>query len=80
MSELVIERASSHKTLRCLLLIVTVCYISFLLSFIVTVVSAEDLQCLFARYTFVAPVTAVLGRLGLQKFVFRCLLLIVTVR
>ena len=51
---------------RCLLLIVTVCFISFPLSFIVSVVSVVDVQ-FFKPVSFVTLVSAVSGRLCLLK-------------
>ena len=50
--------------LRCLLLIVTVRFISFPLSFIVSVVSVVDVQ-FFKPVSFVTLVSAVSGRLCL---------------
>ena len=44
------QTVSIKKSLRCWLLIVTVCYISFPLNFIVTVVSVEDVQCFFVFF------------------------------
>ena len=70
---------SLKNLFRCLLLIVTVRYISFPLSFIVSVVSVEDVH-FFKPVSFVTLVTAVSCRLCLLKILFRCLLLIVTVR
>ena len=61
-----------------MLLIVTVCFISFPLSFIVSVVSVD--VHFYKPVSFVTLVTAVSGRLCLLKILFRCLLLIVTVR
>ena len=70
---------SVKNLFRCLLLIVTVRFISFPLSFIVSVVSVEDVH-FFKPVSFVTLVTAVSDRLCLLKILFRCLLLIVTVR
>ena len=70
---------SIKNLFRCLLLLVTVCFISFPLSFIVSVVSVEDVN-FFKPVSFVTLVTAVSGRLCPQKILFRCLLLIVNVR
>ena len=67
---------SIKNLFRCLLLIVTVRFISFPSSFIVSV---EDVP-FFKPVSFVTLVTAVSCRLCLLKILFRCLLLIVTVR
>ena len=69
---------SIKNLFRCLLLIVTVRFISFPLSVIVSVVSVEDVH-FFKPVSFVTLVTAVSDRLCLLKILFRCLLLIVTV-
>ena len=73
-------RLSLQKfTRRCLLLVVTVSYISFLFIFIVSVVSREDVQFFFTcfiRYTCFSSFRQIVS----IKNLFRCLLLIVTVR
>ena len=60
---------SIKNLFRCLLLIVTVRFISFPLSFIVSVVSVEDVH-FFKPVSFVTLVTAVSGRLCLLKILF----------